>query len=113
MVKRQGGLNMVDQQSKCEITCIHSERNPSSGAGKSIKDAAKACKNRCNASSKKRGGGKKKTVVQRKSPHQKKVNVRDIVDDDDSSNSSEDQQQNERREFYDYLMEQVQRNNEE
>jgi hypothetical protein len=110
MNKRQGGLNIVDKQSKCEIECIHGQRNPKTGKGKTIKDAAKACRNTCNASSKKRGG---KPENKNKSPKRNKLNLREINDDDDSNSNSSEEQQNQRREFYDYLMEQLQRNNNE
>jgi hypothetical protein len=106
--KRQGGLNKVDKQSECEIKCIYKQRNPSSGKGKTVKEAAKVCKNLCPASAKKRGD--KKNVVQRKTEHHNKINTREFVDDD--SNSS-DEQETQRREFYAYLMEQLQSNNDE
>ncbi|CAF0946605.1 unnamed protein product [Adineta ricciae] len=101
--KRQGGHNVVDKQSKCEIQCIHSERHPSRGKGKSVKDAAKVCKNRCNLPGKKTPGPRSKPKPVRP------IKTRAFIDEDDDSVGSEDQDVK-RREFYDYLMEQIQRN---
>ncbi|CAF1258372.1 unnamed protein product [Rotaria sordida] len=103
--KRQGGHSIVDKTSKCEIQCIHSQRHPKIGRGKSVKDAAKACRRLCPNPNKKGPGNKK--VVQRTGKG-KYIGLRQF-DDDDSS----EEQQNQRREFYDYLMEQFQQNNNE
>ncbi len=94
---------MIDKQSDCEIKCIYNQRNPSSGGkGKSVKEAAKACKALCPISNKKRG--QKKPVVKPKPK-------REFNEEDDSDSS--DEQQVKRREFYNYLMEQLQENNNE
>ncbi|CAF1092132.1 unnamed protein product [Adineta steineri] len=95
----------VKKETKCEIECVHKERFPSRGKGKTIKEAAKTCKNKCVIPGKKHGG---KHVAPKKPGH--KMGLRELLDND--SNSSEEQQ-NDRREFYDYLMEQIQRNNKE
>ncbi|CAF3559452.1 unnamed protein product [Adineta steineri] len=80
----------VKKETKCEIECVHKERFPSRGKGKTIKEAAKTCKNKCVIPGKKHGG---KHVAPKK--------------------ACSEEQQNDRREFYDYLMEQIQRNNKE
>ncbi|CAF2376946.1 unnamed protein product [Rotaria sp. Silwood2] len=103
--KRQGGHSVVDSQSKCEIQCIHAQRNPKFGKGKTVKEAAKACKKRCPNPNRTGGGNKKNTSGTAKGKYK---SLRQI-DDDDSS----EEQQNQRREFYDYLMEQLQRNDNE
>ncbi|CAM4777762.1 unnamed protein product [Rotaria magnacalcarata] len=103
--KRQGGHNIVDKQSKCEIECIYAQRNPKTGKGKSIKDAAKACRQVCPNTSKRRSGDK--AGVQ-KTGKNKKLNQRQLSDDDSS-----EEQNNQRREFYDFLLNQIQRNNNE
>ncbi|CAF3405873.1 unnamed protein product [Rotaria socialis] len=103
--KRQGGHNIVDKQSKCEIECIYTQRHPQTGKGKSIKDAAKACRQMCPNTSKRRSGNK--TGVQ-KTDKNKKFNQRQLSDDDSS-----EEQNNQRREFYDFLLDQIQRNNNE
>ncbi|CAF3376616.1 unnamed protein product [Rotaria sp. Silwood1] len=103
--KRQGGHSIVDKQSKCEIECIHTQRNPKIGKGKTIKEAAKACKQICPNPNKGGRGNKKNTQRTAKGKY---MSLRQF-DDDDSS----EEQQNQRREFYDYLMEQLQRNNNE
>ena len=97
--KRQGGHNVVDKQSKCEIECIFKQRNPNSGKGKTVKEAAKVCKTLCPLANKKRG--QKKPAGKPK---------REFIEDE--SESSEEQQQFQRRELYNYLMEQLQENNE-
>ena len=100
MSKRQGGHNVVDQQSKCEIQCIYKQRNPDKGKGKSVKDAAKACKALCPAPSKKRG--QKKPAVKPKSKREY----------DEEESESGDEQQVQRRELYNYLMAQLDEDNE-
>lgn len=92
MSKRQGGHNIIDAQSKCEITCIESERHPTRGKGKSVKEAAKVCRNVCKAPSKKNVDKKKKGV---------KTLKRAFVDSSDS-----DDQEQQRRELYEYLKQQ-------
>ncbi|CAF1382706.1 unnamed protein product [Rotaria sordida] len=64
MKKRQGGYNVINQDLKCEIECVDKLRNPEKGQGMSIKNAAKACKNICVTSSKKRE--QKNSIVQQK-----------------------------------------------
>ncbi|CAF4022043.1 unnamed protein product [Rotaria sordida] len=64
MNKRQGGYNVINQDLKCEIECVDKFRNSKKGQGMSIKDAAKACKNICVTSSKKRE--QKNSIVQQK-----------------------------------------------
>ncbi|CAF1363027.1 unnamed protein product [Rotaria sordida] len=64
MNKRQGGYNVINQDLKCEIECVDKLRNPEKGQGMSIKNAAKACKNICVTSSKKRE--QKNSIVQQK-----------------------------------------------
>lgn len=107
--KRQSGHNVVGKQTKCELECVHAERHPKVGKGKTIKAAAKVCKNKCVIPSNKRGG--KPITAHTVSKPTKKISVRDFIEDSDSNSSEE--QQNQRRAFYDYLMEQVQRNNNE
>jgi hypothetical protein len=104
MSKRQGGHNVVDKQSKCEIECIFKQRNPNSGKGKTVKEAAKVCKGLCPVPNNKRA--QKKQVAKPKPKH----SLREFTEDD--SNSSEEQQI-QRRELYNYLMEQLQQNNDE
>ena len=101
MNKRQGGHNIIDKQSKCEITCIHSERNPAKGPGKSVKEAAKACRNICKASTKKRGGKKNSAAKSLK---------REMMEEREDGSSSEEQQQ-QRREFLDFLQAQLEAEN--
>lgn len=99
MNKRQGGHNIIDKQSKCEITCIHSERNPAKGPGKSVKEAAKSCRNICKASTKKRGGKNNSAAKSLK---------REMMEERaEENNSSEEQQQQQRREFLDFLQAQL------
>lgn len=89
MDRRQGGYNTINPDLKCEIECVGRLRNPSSGQGMSIKEATKACKNICLNSSNKRE--QKLTVGQRsKQSNQKTL-----------------------REFADYLIEQMQSNDNE
>jgi hypothetical protein len=104
MNKRQGGNNMIDQQSKCEITCIQTQRHPPSGKGKTVKEAAKACRSVCNPTGKKHGG---KKHAGQKSPKRSLMNLRGNAGMDDSS--SDDLQ---RRELYEFLKEQLQEENE-
>ena len=78
---------------------------PKTGKGKSVKDAAKACRQMCPNTNKRRSGDK--TGVQ-KTGKNKKLNQRQIFDDDSS-----EEQNNQRREFYDYLLDQIERNNNE
>lgn len=107
MSKRQGGHNIVDQQSKCEIQCIGRHRKPETGGGKSVKQAAKICRNQCHASSKKRGGLKKN--LKGKATKRSFMNLREDDDNsDDEDNSSEDQ---ERRDFIEFLKRRLQENN--
>ena len=96
MSKRQGGNNIVDKQSKCEIQCIYEQRNPKVGKGKTVKDAAKVCKQRCPNLNKKRDDKKKLNV---RKPAGNNMGLREFNDDDD--------QQFDRRELYNYLMEQL------
>jgi hypothetical protein len=102
MSKRQGGHNIIDKQSKCEIACIHTERNPSKGPGKSIKEAAKSCRSVCKVATKKRGG---KNINAAKSLKREMMEERE----EDASSSSEEQQ---RREFFDFLQAQLEDENE-
>jgi len=102
--KRQGGHNIIDKQSDCEIKCIYNERNPTSGKGKSVKDAANACKKKCPINKKR---DNKKSNLSKKAQPNKKLNLREFIDDDDSV-SSEEEQQAQRRELFNYLMEQLQ-----
>ena len=102
MSKRQGGHNVIDQQSKCEIVCINKERNPEKGKGKTVKEAAKACRGICNAASKKRGG---KKVVAPQARKTSKLNSRSFQEEDDAAESNEEQQ--ERRDFLELLQERL------
>jgi hypothetical protein len=81
MNKRQGGYNVVKPDMKCEIECVYELRNPKTGQGLSIKDAAKACQNICV------NGNKQKRIIQReRQPDQK--SLRELIDDD-TSNTNE------------------------
>lgn len=93
---------MIDQQSKCEITCIHKERNPEKGKGKTVKEAAKSCRNVCGAANKKRGGKKFAAPLARKTS---KLSSRSFQEEDDAAESNEEQQ--ERRDFLDLLQERL------
>lgn len=94
MSKRQGGHNVVDKQSKCEIECIYKYRNPKGGKGKTVKEAAKICKNQCPYANKKRDD-KKKVAVRK--PAGNNMGLRELANDE----------QFDRRELYNYLMEQL------
>ena len=110
--KRQGGRNVIDKQSECEIKCIHAERNPvdKKTKPKTVGGAAKVCRQKCNLPGKKRG--QKKTIVQRtRQPVNQKLSLREFTEDE--SNDSNEEQELQRREFYDYLLEQLQQNDEE
>ena len=113
MSKRQGGHNIIDQQSKCEITCIGKHRKPETGGGKSVSAAAKICRNMCNTQSKKREQIKK-GLKGKKTAKRSFLNLReeddDDVESDDQSDSNEDQQ---RREFLETLQEQLENNDDE
>jgi len=98
----------VDPGLKCEIECVHTHRHPKVGKGKSVKEAAKICAKQCPKPNKKHG--QKKTIVQRKH-HPVIKALRELIDNENSNNSEEEQVQ--RREFYDYLMEQLQQNDNE
>lgn len=116
MSKRQGGHNIIDQQSKCEIVCIGKQRKAETGGGKSVKAAAKACRNLCNAQSKKREGGKKsvKSYKPPKTPSKRSfMNLREDDDDIESDDQSESNEDQERREFLEILQEQLENNNDE
>ena len=106
MSKRQGGRNVIDQQSKCEIVCINTKRNPDKGKGMTVKEAAKACRGVCGAASKKRGGSKIATTHVRKA---NKMNLRSFQEEDDAAEANDEQQ--ERREFLDLLQERLEQNN--
>jgi hypothetical protein len=105
--KREGNNKKVDASLKCGIKCVHDQRHPKVGKGKTVKEATKICNKMCPAAEK--GAGKKAAL--NKKQHVNNKAVREFVDDD-LSNSSEEQQA-QRREFYDYLMEQLQQNNNE
>lgn len=102
MSKRQGGHNIIDRQSKCEIACIATERNPEKGKPKTIKEAAKVCRNVCKAPAKKQTNDKKKPT---------KLPKRALVDFLLASENDDEQQ--ERREFLDFLTEQFQQDEDE
>lgn len=102
--KRQGGHNIVDKQSKCEIQCIYQQRNPTTGKGKSVKEAAKICRKQCPNPNKRRSGTKDNIKQNTKG---KEKSLRQLLEDDSN------EEQTERRELYDYLMEQIQRNHDE
>ncbi|UJR10631.1 hypothetical protein I4U23_014828 [Adineta vaga] len=104
--KRQGGHNLVNKGTKCEIECVGAQRHPSSGKGKNIKEAVRICKNKCLI----RGG--KTPIYKGKPKYVKPMKTRAFIEEDDDSDNSEDQDA-QRRELYDYLMEQIQRNNNE
>ncbi|CAF3797958.1 unnamed protein product [Rotaria sp. Silwood1] len=109
MNKRQGGYNVIDQDLKCEIECVDKLRNPQTGQGMSIRDAAKACKNICGYGIKKRE--QKKTIAQQKEQPDQKT-LRELTDDD-SSSSNKEQQKQQLRELSNYLMKQFQLNDNE
>lgn len=80
--KRQGGHNVVGKETKCEIECVHAERFPKKGRGKTIGQAAKICKNRCVLPNSK-GGGKKVHV--KKPKHGNNIKTRSFIEDSASS----------------------------
>jgi len=47
MSKRQGGYNVIKPDLKCEIECVGKLRDPDTGPGLSISQAAKRCKDIC------------------------------------------------------------------
>lgn len=103
--KRQGGRNVVDRQSKCEIQCIHKHRFPGRGAkGKSVKAAAKVCRNECP-----RTGPMNKKPIRPKVivPPRRTIVTREFNDDESYANQQDEYQ---RRELYNYLLEQLEEN---
>lgn len=97
MSKRQGGHNVVDQQSKCEIQCIYQERNPKVGKGKTVKEAAKVCKQKCPSPQKRRNNKKQ---LSPKKPSGKTFGLREFDENDEM----------ERRELYNHLLAQLEDN---
>ena len=65
--KRQAGHTIVDKQSKCEIQCIHGERFPTRGKGKTVGQAAKVCAKRCPNPNLNQRGGKKNCCTKKTS----------------------------------------------